>query len=105
MDASAMTAWGISDIVAAGGPLLGAVCGAVVGYGVGALYFGSLRWTAEAWVAGAVVRAVASQIGRLALVAIVLFGLAKIGPAALLCGALGVLAARHVAVRRFGRSP
>lgn len=79
--------------------------GVVVGFGLGMVYFGSLWWNVQAWVGGDMVRAAVTQILRFALVAVAFFGLAKLGAAALLCGALGLLAARALVLRRFGRTP
>lgn len=92
------------DLVQAS-PALGGALGATVGFCLGMIHFGSLWWNVRAWIGGGVVRAAIAQILRFALVAVVLFGLAKLGATALPCGALGLLAARALVLRRFGRTP
>lgn len=91
----------LGDVIPAGR----VIGGAIVGFGLGMAYFGSLWWNVRTWVGGSWLRAAMAQILRFALVGIVFFGLAKLGAAPLLAGALGLIAARALVLRRFGRSP
>ncbi|MBV5265835.1 ATP synthase subunit I [Pinisolibacter aquiterrae] len=86
-------------------PALGGAIGAAVGFCLGLAYFGSLWWNAHAWAGGDLVRAAIVQILRFAVVAAVFYGLSRLGAAPLLGGALALLAARTLALRRFGRMP
>lgn len=91
----------LGDVVSAGR----VIGGAILGFGLGMAYFGSLWWNVQTWIGGSWMRAATVQILRFALVAVVFFGLAKLGAASLLAGALGLIAARALVLRRFGRSP
>ena len=78
------------------------VIGLIVGLLVGVLHFGSLSWNARLFTTGAAGKAIALQMGRIAVAVAVLTLLARLGFAALLCGALGFLVARHLLMWRFG---
>jgi F1F0 ATPase subunit 2 len=77
--------------------------GLAAGALIGLVHFVSLGWNMRLFVTGSALGAAGLQIARLALVAIVFFGLAKIGAGALLAGLVGLLAARRRALRQFGR--
>ena len=75
--------------------------GLAVGLVAGTLHFLTLRrGTALYLGGGSPARAIALQLARLALLTAVLAGLAWLGAAPLLAGALGVVAARHLVLRR-----
>ncbi|PTQ74899.1 F1-F0 ATPase (N-ATPase) AtpR subunit [Celeribacter persicus] len=74
--------------------------GLILGFGVGLLHFASLKRVTAMYLSGtATARAVALQLGRLALVAVLLVFLALKGAMPLLAGALGLLLARIVVLR------
>ena len=76
------------------------------GIAVGALYFGALWWNVRRLVGeGGTLAVVSLTLGRLALVAAALAAASFEGAAPLLATALGVLAARRIAVRAFGERP
>ena len=75
------------------------------GLAAGLVHFRSLHRVSEAYLAGNAGRAIALQFLRLALLAVVLVGLAWLGAPQLLAGALGVLLARFVVIRRVRREP
>ncbi|MBS1164552.1 MAG: N-ATPase, AtpR subunit [Proteobacteria bacterium] len=80
-----------------------AILGAAIGAGIGALHFQALWWSLRAGDGAA--RFVARTALRWSLT-IGLFGaLALLGAPALLGGALGLLAARHIVLRKIGRLP
>lgn len=79
--------------------------GIAVGGGAGAAYFAALLVNARSYARHAVGVAIALQAVRFGMLALVLYGLARLGPAALLSGLAGVLFARHVAVRLSRHSP
>lgn len=79
----------------------GGVAGAVLGYG----YFRALWWNVELIDRGAKASAAALFAARFALLALALFLLARVGAPALLAAAAGLLAARRLALRRFGGAP
>ena len=78
------------------------VIGLIVGFLIGVLHFGSLSWNARLFTTGAAGKAIALQMGRIAVAVAVLTLLARLGFAALLCGGLAVLVARPVLLWRFG---
>lgn len=81
----------------------------LAGLGVGAVlglaHFASLAWNTRLYARGGAALGLAVQLARLALVVAVLYGLVRLGAGALLAGALGFLAARHVVMRRAGGLP
>ena len=91
--------------LAAAGPAITAPLGLVVGLLIGAIHFGSLWWTARAYAGGGLVRPLVVHVLRFVLTVAVLVGLARIGAVALLAGALGLVVARALVVRRVGRTP
>ena len=78
------------------------VIGLITGLLVGAFHFASLWWNTRLFSTGAAGRAIALQLGRIAVAVGVLMLLARLGFVALLCGALGFLVARPLLVWRFG---
>lgn len=78
-----------------------------IGLVAGALHVALLRRNAAMYLRpGGIAPAVALQVLRLGLLAVVLMLLARQGAAALLAGALGVVAARWIIVRRLaGKAP
>ncbi len=81
-----------------------AALGLVSGFLVGLAHFASLRRLTALYLEGrAPKQAVALQLLRLALVALVLFGLVQLGALPLLAGALGLVLGREVVVRRARR--
>lgn len=79
------------------------VIGGVAGWLAGVLHFATLRQTVRLFAAGAAARALLLQAGRLALLALIFFALARLGAWVLLCGAAGLLLARRGALRRNAR--
>lgn len=84
------------------GPALQILIGLVAGGALGVVHFASLRWVADRYAEGGAVGALVVQLARFAVLIAALFGLAKVGAAALLSGALGLLIARFLVVRRLG---
>ena len=78
------------------------VIGLIVGLLVGAFHFASLWWNTRLFTTGEAGKAIALQLGRIAIAVAVLTLLARLGLAALLCGALGLLVARPLLLWRFG---
>jgi F1F0 ATPase subunit 2 len=78
------------------------VIGLIVGSLVGAFHFASLWWNTRLFTTGEAGKAIALQLGRIAVGVAVLTLLARLGLAALLCGALGLLVARPLLLWRFG---
>jgi len=78
------------------------VIGLIVGLLVGAFHFASLWWNTRLFTTGEAGKAIALQLGRIAVTVAVLTLLARLGLAALLCGALGLLVARPLLLWRFG---
>ena len=78
------------------------VIGLIVGLLVGAFHFASLWWNTRLFTTGEARKAIALQLGRIAVAVAVLTLLARLGLAALLCGALGLLVARPLLLWRFG---
>ena len=81
------------------------VIGLIVGLLVGAFHFASLWWNTRLFTTGEAGKAIALQLGRIAVAVAVLTLLARLlGLAALLSGALGFLVARPLLLWRFGGS-
>jgi F1F0 ATPase subunit 2 len=78
------------------------VIGVVAGLLIGAFHFSSLAWNTRLFAARAAVKAVALQVGRIAVAVAALTLLARLSLVALLCGALGFLVARPLLLWRFG---
>jgi len=78
------------------------VIGLIAGLLVGAFHFASLWWNTRLFTTGEAGKAIALQLGRIAVSVAVLTLLARLGLAALLCGALAFLVARPLLVWRFG---
>ena len=79
------------------------VVGLIAGLLVGAFHFSSLWWNTQFFTTGAAGKAIALQLGRIAVAVVVLTLLARLlGLAALLCGALGFLVTRPLLLWRFG---
>jgi F1F0 ATPase subunit 2 len=99
MDASRMTDFAnLSDL----GPVAGALAGLAVGVLLGLAHFGSLWWNAQLFLSGGAFRAFGVQLIRFGILLAVLAGLAKLGALPLLSGALGLLLARGLLIRRLG---
>jgi F1F0 ATPase subunit 2 len=69
---------------------------------VGAFHFTSLSWNTQLFATGAPGKAIALQLGRIAVAVTALILLARLGLATLLCGGLGFLVARPLLLWRFG---
>ncbi len=83
--------------------VLHAAIGFAAGFAVGLVHFGSLWWNAQMFARGGrLAIAFALQIGRFALLVAVCIGLARLGALPLLSGALGLLLARGILLRRLG---
>jgi F1F0 ATPase subunit 2 len=82
---------------------LSALFGLAVGALLGLAHFGSLWWNTRLYADGNFFRAFAVQSGRFGLLIVILAALAKIGAAGLLGGALGLVFARGLLLRRYGR--
>ena len=78
-----------------------AAIGFISGVLVGALHFGSLWWNSRLFTTGAAGKAIALQLGRIAVTVAALTLLARLGLAALLCGALGFMIARPLLLWRY----
>ncbi len=77
-------------------------CGLLAGVLAGSLHFHLLARNVRLFTAGRVGPALLLQLARLAATATVLVALARLGFGAVLAGLVGVLLARHRAVRRAG---
>lgn len=78
------------------------VIGLVAGFLAGVLHFASLWWNARLFTTGSAGKAVALQMGRIALAVALLTLFARLGFAVLLSGGLAFLVARPFMVWRFG---
>jgi F1F0 ATPase subunit 2 len=79
------------------------IFGLIAGLLIGAFHFSSLSWNTRLFATGAAGKAIALQLGRIAVAVVVLIFLERLlGLAALLCGALGFLVARPLLLWRFG---
>jgi F1F0 ATPase subunit 2 len=76
--------------------------GLVASLGIGAFHYASLWWNTRLFTSGAAVRAIAVQLGRIAVAVAALTLLARLGLATVLSGAFGFLVARPLLVWRFG---
>jgi F1F0 ATPase subunit 2 len=80
------------------------VIGLIAGLLIGGFHFASLWWNTRLFTTGEAGKAIALQLGRIAVAVAALTLLARLGLAALLCGALGLLVARPLLLWRFGES-
>jgi F1F0 ATPase subunit 2 len=78
------------------------VIGLIAGLLLGAFHFTSLWWNTRFFATGAAGKAIALQMGRIAVAVAVLTLLARLGLAALPSGGLAFLVARPLIVWRFG---
>lgn len=85
-------------------PALQALIGLAVGMPLGFFHFGTLWWNARALVAGSAARAIGFHVLRFAVLAVILYALAKVGAMALLTAAIGILVARSLVLRRIRSS-
>jgi F1F0 ATPase subunit 2 len=85
--------------------VLHALLGLAAGAALGLAHFASLAWNTRLYVSGGAARAFAVQLLRLAVLAAALAGLARLGAPPLLAGALGLLLARRLVLRRLGAAP
>jgi F1F0 ATPase subunit 2 len=76
--------------------------GLIGGFLTGLLHFASLYWNARLFTSGSAGKAIALQLGRIAVTVGVLVLLARLGFAALVAGAVAFLVARPLMVWRFG---
>lgn len=76
--------------------------GLIAGFLTGVLHFASLWWNARLFTSGSVGKAIALQLGRIAVAVGVLILLARLGFTALVCGGVAFLVARPLLVWRFG---
>jgi F1F0 ATPase subunit 2 len=76
--------------------------GLIAGFLTGLLHFASLWWNARLFAAGAAGKAIALQLGRIAVAVGVLTLLARLGFAALVSGGIAFLVARPLLMWRFG---
>ncbi|WP_052223443.1 N-ATPase subunit AtpR [Novosphingobium malaysiense] len=82
------------------------VIGALVGgFVLGLVHFGTLASVSEDYLAGRTTRALALHLLRMAVMVAALIGLVQLGAMPLLAGALGIVAARAVVLRRTRREP
>ena len=82
------------------------VIGALVGgFVLGLVHFGTLASVSEDYLAGRTTRALALHFLRMAVMVAALIGLVQLGAMPLLAGALGIVAARAVVLRRKRREP
>jgi F1F0 ATPase subunit 2 len=79
-----------------------AAVGLIAGFAVGVPYFASLWWSTRLFVTGSAGRAVALQLGRIAVALAVLTLLARLSFIALVSGVIGFLVARALLLWRFG---
>jgi F1F0 ATPase subunit 2 len=79
--------------------------GFVVGLIIGVVHFASLHWNARLFAAGSAGKAVALQLGRIAVVVATLLLLVLVSPFASLLGAVGFSLARARLLRPFGAQP
>jgi F1F0 ATPase subunit 2 len=78
------------------------VIGLIAGLLVGAFHFASLWWNTQLFTSGAAGKAIALQLGRIAVAVAALALLARLGFATLLSGAFGFFVARPLLLWRFG---
>ena len=79
------------------------VIGLAAGLVIGAFHFSLLAWNTRLFAAGAAGKAIALQMGRIAVAVAALIALARLlGLVALLCAALGFVVARPLLLWRFG---
>jgi F1F0 ATPase subunit 2 len=74
--------------------------GLIMGVFAGLIHFSTLHRNVQLLASGSASKALAMQGARLGLLLVILLVLAKLGPWTLLCGALGVLVARSIVLRR-----
>lgn len=84
-------------------PVAGAAFGMAVGALLGLIHFGSLWWNTTLYARGGAGAALMIQLARFAVLVLVLAGLARLGAVPLLAGAAGLIAVRHLVVRRLGK--
>lgn len=87
------------------GPVVQILLGLAVGGALGFAHFASLHWVARRYAEGGAFGAIAVQLLRFVVLIAALYGLVKVGAAALLAGAVGLLIARILVVRRLGGLP
>lgn len=87
------------------GPLAGTALGLGVGLAAGAAYFATLWWNTQLYLSGGrALLALLIQVVRFALLLAALAALALFGALPLLTGAVGLLIARTLVLRRLGRA-
>ena len=78
------------------------VGGFIAGFIVGIPYFASLWWNTQLFTTGSAGKAIAIQLGRIALAVAALILLARLGLVTLLSAGVGFLVARPLVLRHFG---
>jgi len=87
------------------GTLLAVAIGLATGAVLGLVHFATLRWTTDLYLGKGIAYGFGLQILRFAVLGLVLFALARLGAAALLSGALGLLVMRRIVLKRVGGMP
>lgn len=86
-------------------PIAALAIGLAAGAVIGLVHFGALGGIVRSILIGAPVRTAALQAARFVFVGLAFFALAKLGAGPLAAGLGGLLLARQVLLRRFGRVP
>ncbi len=86
-------------------PVAAVALGLVVGGLLGLAHFSTLWLNTKLYARGGVGMALALQLVRFAVLVVVFYGLARLGALPLLSGALALIGARALVVRRLGRLP
>jgi F1F0 ATPase subunit 2 len=105
MDAPAVAEPAREETIVSTTLLLHALLGLAAGMALGLAHFASLAWNTRLYVKGGAARALTVQLLRLALLALAFAWLARSGALPLLAGALGLLLARRLVLRRLGAVP
>jgi F1F0 ATPase subunit 2 len=91
------------------GPAMAAALHILLGFAVGAplglVHFATLRWNTGLYLGKGPALGLGLQVLRLAVLGTVFFLLARLGAVMLLSATLGLLAARHLLLRRTGALP
>nr|WP_255569322.1 ATP synthase subunit I [Neoroseomonas alba] len=87
------------------GTLFAVAIGLATGAVLGLVHFATLRWTTDLYLGKGIAYGFGLQILRFAVLGLVLFALARLGAAALLSGALGLLVMRRIVLKRVGGMP
>lgn len=85
--------------------MLQIVIGLPIGIGTGWIHFTTLHWNVRLLTSGASGRAICLQGARLAVLVLIFFVLATLGPWVLLAGAAGLLMVRFAVLRQVRVTP